>query len=276
VGLPIIGNLEAYENDRLGFLTECARTYGDVVRYSSDVYIVNEPKLIGRVLGETGRTFAVPFNLLRQRGDDALWAQQRRAALAGLAPRAVQAFTGRLAAHIEGFVGEWRSPQVIRPLHELERLTSAVITDYCFSGQGDRVPGRSARLLDALFPVVAGPLFVPSSVPTPANLRVRLRLRQMNRELDRLIHRRRREPWMREDLLTVLLDARPRGRALSVEAIRETLLSVLLASHGVPAAALAWTMYLRPAALRQPAGSRPSTRTEDGKASLSCGTPRLS
>src|SRR5689334_6845907 len=65
-GLPIIGNLEAYEEDRLGFFTSCAREYGDLVRFNDEVYLVNGPELIERILTRTNREFHVPVNFLRQ------------------------------------------------------------------------------------------------------------------------------------------------------------------------------------------------------------------
>ncbi|MGH8904104.1 MAG: cytochrome P450 [Egibacteraceae bacterium] len=242
-GLRLIGNLDAYERDRLGFLTECARVYGDVVRYSDRVYIVSHPELVEQILVGTNREFLVAFNLLRResRDDPGAWMRQRRAALQGLGHAAVSAFAGRIAAHADALVDTWR-PGDLRPVvADMERLTSAVIAEYCAADQGGRLPARAAALLGALFPVVAGPLRIPPRLPTPANLRVSWALGRLNRELRRLVARNRQQPTGCNDLLGVLLTARP---ALGDTQACQTLVSVLLASHGVPAAALAWTWYL--------------------------------
>lgn len=39
--------------------------YGDVVRYSDQVYLVNHPSMVEQVLVGTNRGFLVAFNLLR-------------------------------------------------------------------------------------------------------------------------------------------------------------------------------------------------------------------
>jgi cytochrome P450 len=65
-------------------------------------------------------------------------------------------------------------------------------------------------------------------------------LGRLNCELHELIAARRNQPG-EGDLLGVLLAAHP---PLDEQAVCQILVSVLLASHGVPAAALAWVWYL--------------------------------
>lgn len=241
-GLPLIGNLDAYESDRLGLLTRCARVYGDVARYSNQVYVVSHPQLVEQILANTNHTFLVAFNLLRRqsRDDPAAWMRQRRAVLRGLRQAAVVAFAGRIVAHADALVDSWRPGEPRPVVVDMQRLTSAVIAEYCVSDQGGRLPGLAAALLDALFPVVSGPLRISHRLPTPANLRVGWALGRLDRELRRLVTSRRQQPG-RGDLLGVLLAGCP---PLNEEAVCQTLVSVLLASHGVPAAALAWVWYL--------------------------------
>src|SRR5215218_4079242 len=84
------GNLAAFRRDRLGFLTECARTYGDVVglRFGPRrMMVVNHPDLVEEVLVANNRHYIKHFalrmarstlgnGLLTSEGD--FWRRQRR------------------------------------------------------------------------------------------------------------------------------------------------------------------------------------------------------
>jgi cytochrome P450 len=206
------------------------------------VYVISHPRLVEQILVGTNQSFLVAFNLLRRHGrnDPAAWMRQRRAAHGGLHQAAVAAFAERVTIHADALADSWRSGELRPVIADMERLTSAVIAEYCTSAQGERLSGLSAALLDALFPVVSGPLRAPHWLPTPINLRVNWALGRLNRELRELIAARRDQPG-EGDLLGVLLAAYP---PLDEQAVCQILVSVLLASHGVPAAALAWVWYL--------------------------------
>ena len=60
-GLPLLGNLLDFGRDPLGFLTDCARRYGDVVRYRAarvTSYLLNDPDYIESVLVTNSGSFA--------------------------------------------------------------------------------------------------------------------------------------------------------------------------------------------------------------------------
>ncbi len=59
-GHPLTGNLLDYTRDQLGYLTRCAREYGDVVRLrfaNVPVYFLNHPDHIEYVLVRNNRNF---------------------------------------------------------------------------------------------------------------------------------------------------------------------------------------------------------------------------
>ena len=56
----LTGNLREYDRDQLGFLTRCAREYGDVVRFNILnvwVYALNHPDHVDYVLVRNNRNF---------------------------------------------------------------------------------------------------------------------------------------------------------------------------------------------------------------------------
>lgn len=48
-------HVAAYEDDPIGFLTECRRRYGDVFRFDTGVVVVSDPGLVQQVLARTNR-----------------------------------------------------------------------------------------------------------------------------------------------------------------------------------------------------------------------------
>ena len=141
-GIPFIGNLEDYELDRLGFITDCAKKYGDVVKFSDQVYIVNSPNLIGRVLTKTNQEFTIPTNLLKQNVDElatSKWMQKRRIASQCLS----RDYIDRYSSSIFSLTLDWiHNLQIGKPIvfsSEIEKLTSSIMSDFCFSNDANEV-----------------------------------------------------------------------------------------------------------------------------------------
>lgn len=241
-GLPIIGNLEAYERDRLGFLTRCAREFGDVVRYSHSVYLINDPELVERILVQTNKQFAVMFNLFRRPLDveQSDWVHQRRSAQKGLQASRLAEFAPRITERTDRLIDGWRPGERRCVLPDMERLTSEIIAEFCFGENWREVPEAAEALLDALFPVVSRPILYPPWAPTPTNVRMKWRLHRLMTVIRRIV-RADRGPSGGSGLLGALRTARP---PLTEEATGQTLVGFLLAAHTVPAAALAWVWYL--------------------------------
>src|SRR5258708_6531148 len=88
----LTGNLPGFRRDRLGFLTEAARTYGDVVTLwlgPKRIFLVNHPDLVEQVLVTENRHYVKHFalrmakstlgnGLLTSEGN--FWRRQRRLA----------------------------------------------------------------------------------------------------------------------------------------------------------------------------------------------------
>jgi unspecific monooxygenase len=242
----LIGALLEYEEDRLGFLMNCAREYGGVVPLARDLYFLADAELMRQALVRTNDEFIKSTNFLRDKVDgrkDATstqrWMHARGAALRGLNKHVVEAHVERIGACVEARLGEWDPGLRIDVVHELELVTSDLVADYCFGSRSRGVPERSGAMLDALFPIVSSPFRYPRWLPIPRN-------RQVARELARL------EATVAERLVTIRADGGAEWslarelleRGLDDHAAGQTLIATLLAAHGVPAAALAWTWYL--------------------------------
>src|SRR5207244_2008143 len=106
--------------------------------------------------------------------------------------------------------------------------------------------GRARRMLhasdDAASLVVRlgrALLPVPQAVPTPLNLRLASARRRLTRATAELLAERRQAPSGGDDLLGLLVDS-----GLDDEAIRDELVTMVIAGHETVAASLTWTLML--------------------------------
>jgi cytochrome P450 len=248
--------------DPLGFVTMCARTYGDVVAVRMGprlAFQLNSPADIEYVLVKNHRNFikhpALSVNrylfgngLLVSEGDD--WLRQRRLAQPSF-HRAKLADYGEIMVDLaERMLAGWRDGET-RDLHaELMHMTVRVATKTLFGT--DLSDDEASAVEDAQREVMAAyyarfnSLFflLPERLPTPTNLR----MKRAAQQLDRVLHQAvlpRRDPDG-DDLLSMLLAVRDRetGEGLTPTQLRDEVMDLFLAGHETTAGALSWTWLL--------------------------------
>jgi len=257
------GNLGDFQRDRLAFLTECARTHGDMVSIRLGprrIILVNHPDFIEQVLlthnSSFRKHFALRLNplvfgngLLTSEAD--FWLKQRRliqptftrGRIASYAPAMVEATTRMLDG--------WTPGQSREIGNEMMRLTLAITARTLFGSDVDNEAADIAHALQVLqenFLVRFQSLVVmPFWVPTPQNLRIRRVVRRLDEILFGFIHKRRQQGTQGEgsDLLSLLLGARDEdGSQMSDQQVRDEAMTLFLAGHETTALALSWTWYL--------------------------------
>lgn len=83
-----------------------------------------------------------------------------------------------------------------------------------------------------------------AKLPTPANVRMLLAIRGLQKVVDRIIEERRRAPAGRNDLLSLLEAASdPEAGSLSDRDLRDELNTLLLAGHETTALTFTWALY---------------------------------
>ncbi len=233
----------AYNADRLGFLLRTARQLGPVVRLWSGLIMVTGTGEVNDVLRQTDRLFLNDRNFLLRKSvhrpgspELADWLARRRAALAAMTPAMLAGHQTWLAGRAELLTDDLlRQRTTTDVTATLERLTSASIARFCFgSRNADGVPAAAQEMLDALFPIFASPFEFPGY----------LRLVQ-----PREWRARRRLNMLRAQLHASLTGAGAGGladvlgsRQLDEQSAVSLLVSIHLAAHGVPAAALSWAL----------------------------------
>jgi len=257
------GSLRDFSADRLGFLTECSRKYGDVVTFRfahRRMVLVNHPDLVEEVLVTRNRQFIKHFalriakatlgnGLLTSEGD--FWRSQRRLAQPAFHRERVAAH-GAVMVELAGrMLRGWADGQVRDVQDDMMRLTLEVVAKCLFDADvsGDTAEaGAAMELLLRSFTARVGKLIrLPEFVPTPVNLRLGRAKRRLDRIIYEIIAARRASGEDRGDLLSMLLhaqDAEGGGRGMTDLQLRDEAMTLFIAGHETTANTLAWIWLL--------------------------------
>lgn len=257
----LLGNLPELRRDPLGFLTMCARDYGDVVRYrvaNVTTYLVNHPDYIESVLSTNSRNFikgrleqASRYiwgdGLLTSEGS--VWQRQRRMTAPAFHRDRIEAYGDVIVAYAERVLDSWRIGET-RDLHtEMKRLTLEIIAKTLF----DADVANDAKDVGAALTVaweefsarLSTGMLIPVNLPTPGNLRLRNAIRRLDKIVDRVIAQRKNDGRSASDLLSMLLRATDDdGSRLTDEQLRDEVKTLFVAGHETTALVLTWTCYL--------------------------------
>jgi cytochrome P450 len=275
---PFIGHLLEFRADRLAFLRECARAYGDVVPLrlpGRSILLFNHPDLIEQVLVTQSRHFVKHFGLrvykpvlgnglVTSEGD--FWRRQRKLSAPAFQGARLAGYARDMVASTTEMLRGWqtdalraadpRAP-VRRDIHgDMMRLTLTVACRTLFGADacpdphavGDAME-QALRALDARF---GRPFPFPDWVPTPGNLRLRRALRTLDGVVGGIIARRRQsaaaDPGAADghDLLSTLIRARDEddGSAMTDAQLLDEARTIFLAGHETTALALTYAIHL--------------------------------
>jgi cytochrome P450 len=266
-GNVVLGSIGDIYRDRLRFVLEVARTYGDVVQYRvahMRIYQVNHPAGVEHLLHDNHRNYSkdVPtFGTLRLflgnglfTSDGEFWRRQRRLAQPAFHRRRVATFGDLMIDASQEMLDRWQPRaergQSLEVATEFMRLTMEVVTRALFSASVERDVETIGRAITTLLNDVTFrftfPFYPPLQVPTPRNRRFLAARTTLDRIVYRIIAERRRRPAEHDDLLAMLMEARDEetGESMSDKQLRDEVVTLFLAGHETTANALTWTSYL--------------------------------
>lgn len=260
-GRWLSGCLREFARDRLGFLTECAQRYGDVVAFRlarKPIVVVNHPDLVEEVLVTRNRSFHKHFALELTKStlgnglltsEDDFWRRQRKLAQPAFHRERIAAHADVMVRFTERMLAEWADGQTRDAREDMMRLTLEIVAKTLF---GAEIEGESALASEAMDTVLraftsrVGKLFrLPEWVPTPVNLRLRRAVARLDRIIFHMIADRRASREERDDFLSMLLNARDEddGR-MTDRQLRDEAMTLFMAGHETTANTLAWVWYL--------------------------------
>ena len=286
--------LARFARDRLGFLTEVARTYGDVAWFGdlgASFALFNHPDLVRDVLVTQQKLFHKGIGLERARlllGDGLLTSEgafhlrQRRLMQPAFHRERIAAYGAIMGTFAARHVDRWRDGETLDVSAEMAALTLAIagktLFDADVAGDTRIIAGSMEQAIDA-FTFVLLPLGqYLARMPIPPARRFRAAKARMDAVIYRLIAERRAEIAVgardRGDLLTMLLqaqDAEDSGARMTDEQVRDEALTILLAGHETTANALAWSWWFL---AQHPQAERALQAEADAVLSTPDGAPR--
>ena len=259
-GRFLTGNLAAFRQDVLGFLTRSAREYGDIVGFSLSYVrccLVNDPALIEQVLVRDHERVrkawdlrwlrvALGDGLLTNEGD--AWRRQRRLVQPAFHNDRIRGYGDIMVRKTDQMLARWSDGEV-RDVHaDLMSLTLEIVAEALF---GVDVAPQARSVAHALgdfmrwFEIAFSEgVPLPLWVPTPANRRAVRAIRHFDAVIRDIIRERRTRGAAGEDLLGFLLAATETGTGMTDRQLRDEVITLLLAGHETTALALSWSLLL--------------------------------
>jgi cytochrome P450 len=251
------------QKNQLSFITELARTYGDVVYIkmnSTRLYFLFHPDYIHQILVEephkvnkTGLQKKVMGEftgngLVNSDGD--YWKGQRKLATPAFHTKRIKAYADVMIKHTDDAIQRWESGQQYDMAHEMMKLTLDIVSETLFGadmrGLEDQI-GDSVTVTQGMANRKMAPgITLPRWLPTPQRQAEVRAIKDLRDLIMGVIRTRRESEEDRGDLLSMLLmaaDEDGNGR-MSDEQVYDEASTLFIAGHETTANAMAWTLYL--------------------------------
>jgi cytochrome P450 len=262
-GNPFTGVLSQYVNDRLPYLLEGTRTYGDIWDLKLGpyhIFVINHPDDVHDVLVKQAAKFYKPnFNktifgrflgsgLLISDGD--FWKRQRKLTQPAFHMKRIEAYADTMVNFAVQTAESWRDGLQVDADYEMMKLTLNIVAKTLFdadvSGAAeviDRAGGVIQQIANQQFSTFLPPM--PIWMPTPRNRREKAAIQELDDILIPIINERRASGEDKGDLLSMLLLAEDEdGSRMTDKQIRDEAMTLFLAGHETTAKTLTWTWYL--------------------------------
>ncbi|HVZ85483.1 MAG TPA: cytochrome P450 [Polyangia bacterium] len=245
-------------------LTFLHRRYGAFVqtRLPLELYFVSAPATIEEILLKKADAFrkdrtsrllsrVIGNGLLINDGES--WRRQRRLLQPAFHQRQLEAYADAMVTAAEGGVASWGSGEVRNVHDDMMAVTLNIVAATLFGADLRADTREIGRIVSGLMEEfgrllgLAARYYPPAWVPTRANRRFRASARQIDNVILGLIEARRNpKPGdRRDDVLSILIDARDEGGAAMTDAqVRDEAVTLFLAGHETTALALTYALHL--------------------------------
>ncbi len=257
---PIIGNLRAFRSDPLGFLTNAAREYGDLVYFKvarQHMYLVNHPDYVREILVNNQGNFVKSRALQRAKvllGEGLLTSEgqqhlrQRRLVQPAFHRERLAAYASAMSQCAVRWRERWQPGETLDMSTEMPHLTLSIVAKTLFSADVESEAseiGAAMTTVLQMFRLLLMPFAeYLEKLPLPHVRRLDKARARLDATIYGLIRERRKSGQDTGDLLSMLLLAQDQGDEMTDEQVRDEALTLFLAGHETTANALTWTWYL--------------------------------
>lgn len=261
-GNLFVGNLTEIRKDMLGFFSNCASEYGDIVPLRlglTPACLLTNPDYIEGVFQERNlfiksRAFRIIQIFLGEGlfvSEGNTWLRQRRLALPMFHRQRIAAYGEAMVACTEQILNTWQDHEIRDVNAEMMRLTLNIVMKTIFNS--DLTEKSAQDIAQALnvgmdwYEIKRKQGFlIPYWVPTPENLRCRQAVKLLNKTIYNIINQRRASGEDPGDLLSMLMQARDPedGSQMTDQELRDQILNLIIPGHETTANTLSWTWML--------------------------------
>ena len=259
---PVVGSLLKYRRDRLDVYLRVTQECGDVGSFHFGplpLVIFNTSEYVHSIFVEhafdfdKGEAIHNAFRPVIGNGiftsEGAFHRQQRKLMAPSFQPRQIAGYADTMDKYSEQIQQGWRDGEIVDVSNKMTQLTMSIVGKVLFDAnvftEADElgaamstVLGHVTHTLSTLFPI-------PLSWPTPRNRHTRQAIAVLRGRIQKMIAERQASTEERNDLLSILLQAREEdGSRMSDEQICDESLTLFGAGHETTATALAWAWYL--------------------------------
>ncbi len=257
--LPLLGSLPAFmRRDSLSFLLRLAQQ-GEVCGFHLGpipILLFTKAEQVQSILVEHASDLSKGRLIHRAFSGNGLFVsegafhrRQRKVMAPVFQLRQIATYAEAMVQYGERIQQEWQDGAVVDLNSHMIALTLSIIGKVLFDAdvfnEADEL-GAAMAIENEYAVRKATSLFLPPlSWPTPRNLRVRKATQVLQDCMQRMIDERRGSTPLRNDLLSILLQARDEdGKAMSDAQLMDECLTLFGAGHETTSAALTWTWYL--------------------------------
>ena len=249
-------------HDRLGYLTDMAQTYGDMVHFHTGlrhIFFLNDPDSIHTVLIEQADKFYKTRPFKRAMGhflgqgllsiDGEFHQRERRLAQPAFHHRRIGAYADVMVDHTRRIIDHWQEGQTYAFDQEMMKITLGIVAQTLFnadvSGDAEIVGEAMATLQAAVTRRFSSPFQLPDWLPTPQQRKEQRAIQALDQIIYGIIDQRIASGDDKGDLLSMLLLATDDdGGKMDIHQVRNEAIALFLAGHETTSNTLTWIEYL--------------------------------
>lgn len=260
----LLGNLLQLRKDRVQFMIECSRKYGDIVHFrlgpTSHLYLLNNPTYIHTVLVGSPEKFwktpalkknstqALGQGLLTSEGD--FHKKQRQLIQPAFHHARIASYGRVMVDHTRRMLGEWQSGQRRDIYDDMMKVTLSIVSEALFgasvSDDAEKIGQAIAEGIRIFHERLTAPFHTPSWIATSKNKQLRKANSFVEKTIRRIIDERRCSGMDNGDLLSMLLLAVGENGIgqMTDQQARDEVMTLFIAGYETTATTLSWVWYL--------------------------------
>lgn len=269
----LLGSLPDIQRDRVQFLVDLQRQYGDVVRIwlgPVEAMAVFHPDAIKRIMQDNQSNYSkdtIAFRSMRNIFGNGLivsngdfWLRQRRLMQPAFHHDRINALTGMIVQQtqtmLDSLASSARNGQTVNFWHDIMNLTLGIATQSLFGKHVQDADGKLGEMIGHLARDTTfrfeHPWYPPLWFPSRRNRQLTSALKFIDTIIYEMVAERRKHPRQMNNLLDMMMETQleesefmgGEPRMMTDRQLRDETITLMLAGHETTSAHLCWALYL--------------------------------